>query len=69
MSDQAIEALGSYDWGQDYAALKPIEDAVVSTQGDAEARKDRNHDPRRAENHQRVGHKRGKGQFPATTRA
>lgn len=39
MLDQAIEALSSYDWGKDYAALKPIEDAVVSTQGDAEARK------------------------------
>lgn len=39
MLDQAIEALSSYDWGKDYAALKSIEDAVVSTHGDAEARK------------------------------
>ena len=39
MLDQAIEALSSYDWGKDYAAIKPIEDAVVETQGDTEARK------------------------------
>lgn len=39
MLDQAIEALGSYDWGKDYAAIKPIEDAIVSTAGDTEARK------------------------------
>ncbi len=39
MLDQAIEALSSYDWGKDYSAIKPIEDAVVATQGDAEARK------------------------------
>lgn len=38
MLDQAIEALGSYDWGTDYAAIKPIEEAVVSTHGDAPAR-------------------------------
>ncbi len=40
MLDQAIEALGSYDWGKDYATIKPIEEAVVSTQGDTEARKE-----------------------------
>lgn len=39
MSDQAIEALSSYDWGKDYGAIKPIEEAIVSTQGDVEARK------------------------------
>jgi len=39
MLDQAIEALGTYDWGSNIAALNPIEDAVVSTHGDAEARK------------------------------
>ena len=31
MSDQAIEALSSYDWGKDYGAIKPIEEAIVST--------------------------------------
>ncbi len=39
MSDQAFEALASYDWGKDYAAIKPIEDAIVSSTGDVEARK------------------------------
>jgi HEAT repeat protein len=40
MLDQAIKALSSYDWGGDLAAIKPIEDAVVSTHGNADARKE-----------------------------
>ena len=39
MLDQAFEALRSFDWGKDVNALKPIDDAVVSTHGDAAARK------------------------------
>jgi HEAT repeat protein len=39
MLDQAIEALDKYDWGMDPKVLRPIEEAVVATHGDAEARK------------------------------
>ena len=39
MLDKAIDALRSYDWGKDYNAIKPIEDAVVSSHGDPAARK------------------------------
>src|SRR5262245_23557231 len=38
MLDQAFEALKTYDWGANVEALKPIEDAIVSTQGDSAAR-------------------------------
>lgn len=40
MSDQAFEALKSYDWGADPKVLKPIEEAVVSTHGNGAARKE-----------------------------
>ena len=38
MLDKAFEALKTYDWGQDPKVLKPIDDAVVATHGDADAR-------------------------------
>lgn len=38
MLDQAFLALRSYDWGADSSVLKPIDDAVVSSRGDAAAR-------------------------------
>jgi HEAT repeat protein len=38
MLDQAFEALKTYDWGVDPNVLKPIDDAIVSSHGDAEAR-------------------------------
>ncbi len=38
--NKAFEALKTYDWGKDYSALKPIDEAVVATHGDAAARKD-----------------------------
>lgn len=38
MLDKAFEALKTYDWGQDPKVLKPIDDAVVETHGDADAR-------------------------------
>jgi len=37
--DKAFEALATYDWGNDRGVLKPIDDAVVASHGDAEARK------------------------------
>ena len=40
MLNQALEALKTYDWGQDKAALDPIENAVVATHDDAGARKE-----------------------------
>ncbi len=40
MLDQAFEALKTFDWGTNPAVLKPIEDAVVKTHGDAAARKE-----------------------------
>ena len=39
MLDKAFEALKTYDWGQDRNLLKPIDEAVVATHGDADARK------------------------------
>jgi HEAT repeat protein len=38
MIDQAFEALTTFDWGADRAVLKPIEDAVVATHGQVDAR-------------------------------
>ncbi|MFO0914850.1 MAG: HEAT repeat domain-containing protein [Pirellulales bacterium] len=38
MLDQALAALKTFDWGADLAPLKPIEEAVVATHGDAAAR-------------------------------
>jgi HEAT repeat protein len=40
MLDQAFDALKSYDWGVYPKVLKPIDEAIVSTRGDAAARKD-----------------------------
>ncbi len=40
MLDQAFDALKTYDWGVDPKVLKPIDDAVVDTRGDAGAHKD-----------------------------
>lgn len=40
MLDQAFDALKTYDWGVDPKVLKPIDDAVVASHGDADARKD-----------------------------
>jgi len=37
--DKALETLKTYDWGADREALKPIDQAIVATQGDAPARK------------------------------
>jgi len=36
--DNAFNTLKTYDWGADRAALKPIDDAIIATQGDAPAR-------------------------------
>ena len=38
--DKAFDALKTYDWGQDRNALKPIDDAVAASHGDAAARAD-----------------------------
>lgn len=38
--DQAFEALKTYAWGVDPKVLRPIEEAMVATHGDAAARKD-----------------------------
>lgn len=40
MLDQAFDALKTYDWGANPQVLKPIDDAVVKSHGDAAARKD-----------------------------
>lgn len=40
MLDQAFEALKTYNWGQDRAILKPIDEAVVATYADAGQRKE-----------------------------
>lgn len=40
MLDQAFEALKTYDWGTDRSALNPIDEAVVTTREDANARQD-----------------------------
>jgi HEAT repeat protein len=37
--DKALETLKTYDWGSDREALKPIDQAIIATQGDAAARK------------------------------
>jgi len=37
--DNALETLKTYDWGADREALKPIDQAIIATQGDATARK------------------------------
>lgn len=37
--DKAFETLKTYDWGNQRSLLKPIDDAVVATHGDAAARK------------------------------
>lgn len=39
MLDQAFDALKTYDWGKDPNQLKPIDDAVIASHGDAAARK------------------------------
>ena len=38
MLDQAFDALKTYDWGADPKVLKPIDEALVATRGDAAAR-------------------------------
>lgn len=40
MLDEAFEALKKMDWGTDLAAVAPIDDAVASTHGQADARRD-----------------------------
>ncbi|HTU24180.1 MAG TPA: HEAT repeat domain-containing protein [Pirellulales bacterium] len=40
MLDEAFEALKTYDWGTDPKVLAPIEEAVVTSHGNADARKD-----------------------------
>ncbi|HWB03139.1 MAG TPA: HEAT repeat domain-containing protein [Verrucomicrobiales bacterium] len=40
MLDKAFEALKTYDWGMDPKLIQPIDEAIVSTHGDAAARKD-----------------------------
>jgi HEAT repeat protein len=37
--DNAFNTLKTYDWGADRAALNPIDEAIVASQGDAPARK------------------------------
>ena len=37
--DKALETLKTYDWGADREALKPIDQEIVATHGDAAARK------------------------------
>lgn len=37
--DKAFEALKTYDWGTDRKPLQPIDDAVIATRGDEDARK------------------------------
>ena len=39
MLDQALDALKTYDWGVEPKVLRPIDDAIVATHGDADARK------------------------------
>ena len=38
--DQAFEALKTYDWGADPKVLAPLDEAVVATHGNADARKE-----------------------------
>jgi HEAT repeat protein len=37
--DQAFETLKTYDWGVDRKVMKPIDQAIIATHGDAAARK------------------------------
>ena len=37
--NKALETLETYDWGADREALKPIDQAIIATHGDAAARK------------------------------
>ena len=37
--EKALETLKTYDWGSDREALKPIDQAIIATHGDAVARK------------------------------
>jgi HEAT repeat protein len=37
--DKAFEALKTYDWGTDRKKMDPIDEAVIATRGDADARK------------------------------
>jgi HEAT repeat protein len=37
--DKAFEALKTYDWGTDRKKMDPIDDAVIATRGDVDARK------------------------------
>jgi len=37
--DKAFKTLATYDWGADPDVLKPIDQAIIATQGDAAARK------------------------------
>lgn len=39
MLDEAFDALKTYDWGDETEAIKPIDEAVVETSDDPEARK------------------------------
>ena len=39
MLDETIDALKTYDWGMDPKVLRPLDEAIVSTHGDAAARK------------------------------
>ena len=39
MLDAAFDALKQYDWGTDLAAVKPIDDAVATSHGNADARR------------------------------
>jgi HEAT repeat protein len=38
--DKAFEALKTYDWGMDPNVLQPIDEAIITTHGDAAARKE-----------------------------
>ena len=38
--DKAIDALKTYDWGVDPNVIRPIDEAIITTHGDAAARKD-----------------------------
>ncbi len=37
--DKAMDALKTLDWGQDYALVRPIDEAIAATRGDLPARK------------------------------
>jgi len=40
MLNSALDALKTYDWGADSTPLKPIEEAILSSRGDAAARRE-----------------------------